>query len=134
MIDLLWIPLAILLLGGVVWAAITSGRKKKRLPAAASARLRTQWKKASSANDPHLLVLNCEKVLDQALRELGYRGTFAEKLKQAGPRIKNEQAVWSAHRLRNRIAHESDVHVTERQGKRASQAFYGALKDICTKF
>ncbi|MDD4287857.1 MAG: hypothetical protein PHO20_05120 [Candidatus Peribacteraceae bacterium] len=86
-------------------------------------RLREAWNDAIEIKDPARRVLEAEKVGDAVLKELGYTGTFAEKLQQAGPRLTNIDAIWNAHRLRNRIAHEVNVRVSAAQGDRALQAF-----------
>lgn len=79
----------------------------------------------------HIAVLNADKLLDQALRDRRIRGdTMGERMKTAKSTWSNANAVWSAHKLRNQIAHESDVRVTYEDARRALSAFKQALKDI----
>lgn len=79
----------------------------------------------------HLTVLNADKLLDQALRERGIKGTtMGERLKAAGTTWSNANALWGAHKLRNQIAHESDIHVQYDDARRALGGFKQALKDI----
>jgi hypothetical protein len=79
----------------------------------------------------HLSVLSADKLLDQALRELGVRGqTMGERMKSVGPRFSDSNGVWAAHKLRNRIAHEPDVSVTYEEARRALIYFRKALKDL----
>lgn len=79
----------------------------------------------------HLAVLNADKLLDQALRERGVRGeTMGERMKTAKDTWSNANAVWTAHKLRNQIAHESDVQVGYDEARRALAGFKQALKDI----
>ena len=87
-----------------VWLGLRS--KDRRLSSAAKKLLRAQWEHVQSIDDPAHKVLEAEKVLDGALRELGVGGSFGEKLKTAGSRFKNIESLWQAHKLRNRIAHE----------------------------
>jgi transposase len=52
-----------------------------------------------------------------------------------GERMKNStwsnaDAVWQAHKLRNRIAHESDVTVSYDDARRALAGFKLGLKDL----
>jgi hypothetical protein len=61
---------------------------------------------------------------------LGYEGSFADKLKKAGPRFGDVQALWNAHKVRNRIAHEMHVTLDARQVDSAMRAFERALKDL----
>jgi len=79
----------------------------------------------------HLAVLNADKLLDQVLKELGYKGqTMGERLKSATPKFSNRNDVWSAHKLRNMIAHETDVRVSYENARRALTSFRHALKDL----
>lgn len=79
----------------------------------------------------HLAVLNADKLVDQALRDLGVKGeTMGERLKNASNRFSNRNGIWSAHKLRNVIAHESDAHVTYENAKRALTNFRQALRDL----
>lgn len=89
------------------------------------------WHKVLGIDDPHRKVLEAEKVVDHAMRMLGFHGGFADKLKKIGPRLSDEQGVWNAHKLRNRIAHEVDVSVSGKEADRAAKAFEKALRDLC---
>lgn len=100
-------------------------------------RYRSKWlgiEQSLGRNKPEsyqLSVLNADKLLDQAMKEAGYKGaTMGERLKSAGAVLSNKNAVWSAHKLRNQIAHESDVNVTFDAARRALASFKQALKDI----
>jgi hypothetical protein len=98
---------------------------------------RLRWlaiEKQLSRDEPSslsLAVLNADKLLDQALRERGVKGdTMGERMKTARDTWSNANAVWSAHKLRNQIAHESDVYVGYDDVRRALGAFKQALKDV----
>jgi hypothetical protein len=79
----------------------------------------------------HLTVLNADKLLDKALRERGYKGeTMGERMKVAKDVWSNANAVWSAHKLRNHIAHETDAQVTYEDARLALAGFKQALKDV----
>jgi hypothetical protein len=76
-------------------------------------------------------VLNADKLLDQALRERGVKGeTMGERMKTARESWSNANGVWTAHKLRNQIAHESEVQVSYDDARRALANFKQALKDI----
>lgn len=78
-----------------------------------------------------LCVLNADKLLDQALKERGTPGdTMGERMKNEKPTWSNANAVWSAHKLRNQIAHEADARVSYDDARRALSAFKQGLKDI----
>jgi len=98
---------------------------------------RMRWlaiEKQLDRNQPtsfHLCVLNADKLLDQALRERGVKGeTMGERMKTARDTWSNANAVWTAHKLRNQIAHEPDVQVGFDDARRALAAFKQALKDV----
>jgi hypothetical protein len=78
-----------------------------------------------------LCVLNADKLLDQALKERGVKGeTMGERMKTAKDTWSNANAVWGAHKLRNQVAHESEVHVSYDDARRALAGFKQALKDM----
>lgn len=78
-----------------------------------------------------LAVINADKLVDRALRELHYSGqTMGERMKSARPEWSNANAVWEAHKLRNRLAHETGVHVSYEDSRRALLGFKRGLKDL----
>lgn len=79
----------------------------------------------------HLAILNADKLLDQALRQRGIKGsTMGERMKSAQTMWSNASNVWNAHKIRNRIAHEPDVKVRFDDTRRALAAYKQALKDV----
>lgn len=78
-----------------------------------------------------LAVLNADKLLDMAMRERGFSGNnMGERLRSHGSQFSNLNAVWSAHKLRNRIAHDHDVALNQRTTQSALNSFKTALKDL----
>lgn len=78
-----------------------------------------------------LAILNADKLVDQALKDRGFGGTtMGERMKAAHATWTRRDAVWEAHKLRNRIAHEPDVTVSYDQARRALAGFKLALKDL----
>lgn len=78
-----------------------------------------------------LAVIDADKLLDDALKRSRYRGkTMGERLVSAQRDIKDNDDVWFAHKLRNRIVHEESVKLTERMVKDALLGIRGALKDL----
>lgn len=79
----------------------------------------------------HLVVLSADSLLDQALKEKGIEGvTMGDRMKQMQRKWSNANNVWTAHKLRNQIAHEPDVRVTYDMTRRALASFKQALKDV----
>lgn len=76
-------------------------------------------------------IMNADKLLDTALKERGVAGTtLGERLKNAKPYVNNIDSVWRAHKLRNRIAHDDGVKVSQRQAAEALKIFKRALTDL----
>lgn len=121
---MLWLFLlagfALLSLGFVLWMTL---RKRTKIPSLQKTHFRDAWNAAIEIKDHSRRVMEAEKVCDAVLKALGYTGTFAEKLNQAGPRLTNINDIWNAHRLRNRIAHEVNARVSAAQSDRALHAF-----------
>ena len=79
----------------------------------------------------HMTIINADKLLDQALKDIGFSGsTMGERLKSAKSKFKNNNNVWEAHKLRNRIVHEESVSLTYRDCRIALIGFKEALKDL----
>ncbi len=90
-----------------------------------------QQLKRDESSSFHLAVLNADKLLDQALKDRGFRGeTMGERMKNAKTSWSNANAVWTAHKLRNQIAHETDVQIDYDLARRALASFKQALKDL----
>lgn len=103
---------------------------RRMLRAGARIAVEMAWKKVREHDNPVLRVVEADKILDEALRLLGYTGSLGEKLKKAGPRFSNLNAVWAAHKLRNRLVHELDVKPADREVDQAVSAFHKALTDL----
>ena len=76
-------------------------------------------------------VIEADKLLDKAMMEAGVPGkTMGDRLKRSGSRFTDINAVWRAHKLRNAIAHESDLEVGHKQAGNALAIYKQALKDL----
>ncbi len=79
----------------------------------------------------HLAVLNADKLVDQALKERGIRGeTMGERMKNSASLFSDRNGIWMAHKLRNQIAHETDVKISYNDARYALVGFKKALKDL----
>lgn len=95
------------------------------------------WRAIIAAADPkqpeslQMAVIKADKLVDRALRENGVPGqTMGERLKARRGQWKNEDALWAAHKLRNQIAHETNVIISKGTFRRAMAGFESALKDL----
>lgn len=76
-------------------------------------------------------IINCDKLLDKAMIEMGVPGkTMGDRLKRAGDKFSDINAVWRVHKLRNAIAHETDLEITYKQSSNALSVYKQALKDL----
>lgn len=126
---------AILIVAGLLFAVITM--TKKGVSQLDVDKYRTKWLtieqqlKKAEPSTYQLSVLEADKLLDHALKARGFRGeSMGERMKNAKESWSNANAVWGAHKLRNRIAHESDAPVGYDDARRALAGFKLGLKDI----
>jgi hypothetical protein len=124
---------AILIFGGLLFAVIALARRGPR--GLDVEKYRSRWLsieqqlKRDETHSYQMCVLNADKLLDQALQEKGVSGTtMGERMKQT--KWSNANSVWSAHKLRNQIAHEPDVRLDYDGARRSLAAFKLALKDL----
>ena len=73
-------------------------------------------------NDWKQAIINADNLLERVLLEQGFEGeSLGEKLKNAD--FETLPNAWSAHKIRNRIAHEADFVLTQRQAKGTIQNY-----------
>lgn len=78
-----------------------------------------------------LAIIDADKLLDDALKAHKYKGkTMGERLVAAQRDIQANDDVWFGHKLRNRLVHEHDVKLKERDVKEALLGIRHALKDL----
>jgi hypothetical protein len=126
---------AILIFAGLLFIVITFTKRTSRHLNVE--KYRSDWIKIDQslhkddAASYQLSVLNADKLLDRAMQDKGIQGeTMGARMKSLQTTWSNANAVWGAHKLRNQIAHESDVAVNYETARRALAAFKQALKDV----
>lgn len=133
--SLIFFLAAVLICGGLLFAVIALAR---RGPAPLDVeKYRSRWLtieqqlKRDEVSSYHMSIINADKLLDQALQEKGISGkTMAERMKQMQTKWSNANNVWSAHKLRNRIAHEDNIRIDYDGARRTLAAFKQALRDV----
>ena len=86
--------------------------------------------KENAATCP-IVIIEADKLLDKALIEMGVPGkTMGDRLKRSGDKFTDINAVWRAHKLRNAIAHETDLEIGYKQASNALAIYKQALKDL----
>lgn len=134
-LSLIFFLAAVLIFGGLLFAVIALARRGPRHLDVEKYRSRwltiEQQLKRDEESSYHMCVLNADKLLDQALQEKGVTGTtMGERMKQLQTKWSNANNVWSAHKLRNQIAHEPNVRLDYDGARRALGAFKQALRDV----
>ncbi len=78
-----------------------------------------------------LAIIDADKLLDEALKKSRVRGkTMGERLVSAQRDLSNNDSVWYAHKLRNKLVHEQYTNLREQDVKDALVGFRQALKDL----
>lgn len=78
-----------------------------------------------------MAILRADSLLDRALKARGFKGeTMGERMGAAGRIFSKSDLVWSAHKLRNKIAHEEGPRLSVKLVKRVLASFKQALKDV----
>lgn len=78
-----------------------------------------------------LAVIDADKLLDEALKKRHLRGrTMGERLVAAQRLLSDNDAVWYAHKLRNRLVHEPNVKLKKREARDALEGFKKGLRDL----
>lgn len=130
---------AVVLLCGVVYATIRTNqirakdaqRIRNAMPRMEVKR-NDRWDKVmehvstDNPNDWRLAIIEADIMLDEIVTRMGYPGqSLGDKLKQATRGdIKNLDAAWEAHRVRNQIAHAgSDFILTQREARRVIELY-----------
>ena len=101
------------------------------------AKYRESWLKIENNLDKNNLatfqfaILSADKLLDQALRESGVSGdTMGDRLKNSGTKFSKIDQIWTAHKLRNKIAHEPDAKISPIFLRKSLATFKQALKEL----
>ena len=89
------------------------------------------WKAIEAKEDYSIAVIKADSLLDEAMKRARIKGnTTGERLNNSIGFLKNVNATWSAHKLRNRIAHDHEKSPTAIECQKALRQFKKALKDL----
>lgn len=134
-LTIIFLFAAVIIIGGILLAVINL---TKRVPRGLDVdKYRVKWLAIEQhcidgqVASYHLSVLNADKLVDQALRDKGIKGeTMGERMKNCSNSFSDRNGIWNAHKLRNRVAHETDVSISYKDTKIALAGFKRALKDL----
>ncbi len=116
----------------LILALLAWWKRRRPFSKRAVEKITSIWKEIEMMSDeePEQAILKADSLLDFALGKTGLRGNMGEKLKKAPDRFSHLDELWTAHKLRNRLAHEVDSHLTPAQTKSALKAFQRAFHDL----
>ncbi len=82
--------------------------------------------------DPAHAIMESHKIFVAAISVLypDKNRTSVQKISKVVKQFPNERQIWKFHRMRNRIAHETDTKVLRTEAELARKEFIRALKSI----
>lgn len=100
--------------------------------------IRKKWEKllerikSGDERDLRLAIIEADTLVDEILIQHEHPGKdMGERLKSMHPgEIENLDDLWEAHKIRNRIAHESGFHITSEESRKIINIYHKTLKDL----
>lgn len=78
-----------------------------------------------------MAIIQADSLLDEALKRRRFKGkTMGERLVSAQKALTNNDGAWYAHKLRNKLVHEVDINLTQKDVQKALVGLRQALKDL----
>lgn len=83
-------------------------------------------------NERKLAIISADSLIDKILGLSGYHGeNLGERLKKIEPSdLDSLNDIWEAHKVRNRIAHEPDLHLSRDEAMNALKRYEKVLKEL----
>ncbi len=128
--ELLTIILVLVVADVLLVAYLVFKRVRKGLTLEAIEKIKKEWKVVNQEGDHRHTILEADKLLDYALKQLGYKGSLGAKLKKAPTLFSDINGVWSAHKIRNNIAHKINYKVDAKAYRKAMKQFEQAFRDL----
>jgi Ca2+/Na+ antiporter len=91
---------------------------------------RISWEKIMNLPDHRLKLMEVDKLLDHLMNKKGYTGNLGDKLKKHQALFTDLNGLWTAHKLRNRMAHEMDARIAPQEVEKALKSFKRAFNDL----
>ncbi len=97
------------------------------------------WKKImdrAESDSPQVLtiaIIDADKLLDDALRMLGFAGEHvAERLEKLGKlkELKTLDTLWQAHRIRNNLVHATGFRISSNQARDVLRAYEDFFREL----
>jgi len=140
-VGILWpaiilVGLVIVIVLGIAFQKLLHALQRPELHGLTPEKVRETWEQIEQMSSQGVMgaklsVIEADKLLDGVLRSMIIPGeTMGERLKSAAYKYKDISKVWSAHKLRNQMVHDSAFEITTSQAKRALKDFEAALKTL----
>ena len=136
LIALLLFFFVLLTVAGLVIVKVVKQAKKPELYGMSEEKVREMWEEIVTQADQSemgakLAVIEADKLVDSVMRSMVIPGeTMGERLKAAAYKYPRISDVWPAHKLRNKLVHDSDFTISQARAKRTLQDFKKALKTL----
>jgi hypothetical protein len=132
---MIFVFFAIIIIFGIVMLAIVSRLGRRARPKLDQAYFHRQWgellARVKTPEGMVLAIIDADKLLDFALKKHHFRGrTMGERLVSAQRTLSDNDAVWYAHKLRNRLVHEPNVRLKKKEAQMALAGFRIGLRDL----
>lgn len=119
--------LAIIVIILLVGVFLTFGfSPKKHLKKDKKSYYQKEIQKISALPSPTERIMRYDMVMHHILKDYGYSGTVGDQLKAKPRVITNLDAIWSLHKLRNKLAHSMET-VSEGLLERKAEEFEKAV-------
>jgi hypothetical protein len=128
--DIILIGLILVVILGIIILVVARRRQPKL--SKKIYKLYASKLQATASLDPSHSVLENHKIFIKALKSLLSDSSLraVDCVKQFQSRFTAPKSVWRFHRLRNQVAHETDVQVSKKIANEARSVFLQALKDL----
>lgn len=129
--DYIWVGLALFIIVDLLLLAwVIISRSKKKLTEKDRHWIIDQWGKIKNERSSKYQILEADKLLEQVMKKYGFKGSFGANLKKHHAFFSDINAIWAAHKLRNKIAHEISFEPKALVIKSALKNFEKALHDF----
>jgi len=88
------------------------------------------WELLMKEKDLRSKVMYADKLLDEMLKRRGVSGSLGDKLKKSRNKFSDLNGLWSAHKLRNKFAHEVGFHVSVDAVQSSMNSYKKAFRDL----
>lgn len=91
--------------------------------------------KSGDERDLRLAIIEADVLVDEVLKEHGHPGSdMGERLKSIYPNeFSNINELWEAHKIRNRLVHEADFHLSIQEYKRIIEIYHRVLEELLSR-